>query len=183
MAHRRRRRCGPWCCRSVSTLGFALLPEDNLPRSACRASAGVSGCVRDASCACKTSLLTRGTQALVAAAQFALRAQPTRRLRRGCISRPSARRASAPAGLPPAPRLQCAHVLAYNLRRPLETKAPPAHRASLVCGVVDAPGLVGVLSPLSRGPYFISIPTSLGLRTTSFGSIFAMWSFAAVPSP
>ena len=37
------------------------------------------------------SLLTRGTQALAAAAQFALRAQPTRRLRRGCISRPSAR--------------------------------------------------------------------------------------------
>ena len=87
------------------------------------------------------------------------------------------------SGFPPAPRLQCAPALAYNSRRPLETKAPPAHRAGLVCGVVDAPGLVGVLSPLSRGPYFISIPTSLGLRTTSFGSIFAMWSSAAVPSP
>ena len=87
------------------------------------------------------------------------------------------------AGFPPASRLQCAHVLAYNSRWPLETKAPPAHRASLVCGVVDAPGLDGASNPLSRGPYFISIPTSLGLRTTSFGSIFAMWSFAAVPSP
>ena len=180
MAHRRRRRCGPWCCRSVSSLGFALLTEDNLPRSAItaaqaglairasraerkrvpsRASAGSSGCVRDASYASKTSLLTRGTP------------------------RPSAHRASARSGLQPAPHLQCAPALAYNSRWPLETKAPPAHRASLVCGVVDAPGLVGVLSPLSRGPYFISIPTSLGLRTTSFGSIFAMWSSAAVPSP
>ena len=180
MAHRRRRRCGPWCCRSVSSLGFALLTEDNLPRSAItaaqaglairasqaerkrvpsRASAGSSGCVRDASYASKTSLLTRGTP------------------------RPSAHRASARSGLQPAPRLQCAPALAYNSRRPLETRASPAHRASLVCGLVDAPGLVGVLSPLSRGPYFISIPTSLGLRTTSFGSIFAMWSSAAVPSP
>ena len=34
--------------------------------------------------------LTRVTQALAAAAQFALRAQPTRRLRRGCISLPFA---------------------------------------------------------------------------------------------
>ena len=132
MAHRRRRRCGPWCCRSVSSLGFALLTEDNLPRSAIaaaqagsqpigtrasrakrvpsRASAGSSGCVRDASYASKTSLLTRGTQALAVAAQFALRAQPTRRLRRGCISRPSARRASTRGGFSPrrtcnAPRL------------------------------------------------------------------------------
>ena len=87
------------------------------------------------------------------------------------------------SGFPPAPRLHCAPALAYNSRWPLETKAPPAHRAGLVCGLVDAPGLDGVSSPLSRGPYFISIPTSLGLRTTSFGSIFAMWSFAAVPSP
>ena len=116
MAHRRRRRCGPWCCRSVSSLGFALLTEDNLPRSACRASAGVSGCVRDASYACKTSLLTRGTP------------------------RPSAHRASARSGLQPAPHLQCAPALAYNSRWPLETKAPPAHRASLVCGLVNAPG-------------------------------------------
>ena len=38
-------------------------------------------------------------------------------------------------------------------------------------------------SGLSEGPYFISMPTSLGLRTTFFGSIFAMWSFAAEPSP
>ena len=82
-----------------------------------------------------------------------------------------------------APRLQCAPALAYNSRRPLETKAPPAHRASLVCGLVDAPGSDGSGCPLSRGPYFISIPTSLGLRTTSFGSIFAMWSLVAVPSP
>lgn len=87
------------------------------------------------------------------------------------------------AGFPPAPRLQCAHVLVYNMRRSLETKAPPAHRASLVCGVVNAPGLDGASRPLSRGPYFISIPTSLGLRITSFGSIFTMCSFAAVPSP
>jgi len=33
------------------------------------------------------------------------------------------------------------------------------------------------------GAYFISMPTSRGLRTTSFGSMCAMWSFAAVPSP
>ena len=92
--------------------------------------------------------------------------------------------ATPPLSLQPAaPPLRFGNDLAYNSRRPLETRAPPAHRASLVCGVVNAPGLVGSGCPLSRGPYFISIPTSLGLSTTSFGSIFAMWSFAAVPLP
>ncbi len=81
---------------------------------------------------------------------------------------------------PPPPPLRFGNDLAYNSRRPLETRAPPAHRASLVCGVVNAPGC-GLCVP--RGAYFISMPTSLGFSTTSFGSIFAMWSFSAVPSP
>ena len=39
---------------------------------------------------------------------------------------------------------------------------------------------LGLESGLSEGPCFISMPTSLGLRIAFFGSIFAMWSFAAV---
>ena len=91
--------------------------------------------------------------------------------------------ATPPLRLQPAaalPPLRSGNDLAYNPRRPFETKDPPAHRASLVCGVVNAPGC---RDGVSEGLYFISIPTSLGLRTTSFWSIFAMWSFAAVPSP
>ena len=90
--------------------------------------------------------------------------------------------ATPPLRLQPdaAPTLRSGNDLAYNSRRPFETKDPPAHRAGLVCGLVDAPGC---RDGVSEGLYFISIPTSLGLRTTSFWSIFAMWSFAAVPSP
>ena len=55
------RRFGPGCCRLVSSLGLALLGEDNRPASAGPASAEVSGCVRRLSDACKSSLLTRGT--------------------------------------------------------------------------------------------------------------------------
>ena len=105
--------------------------------------------------------------------------------RSSLTARPPRRLAATPSATcaPIRPVLHSAVAMSYNAHWPLETKAPPAHRASLVCGVVNAPGLDGVSRPLSRGPYFISIPTSLGLRTTSFGSIFAMWSFAAVPSP
>lgn len=90
---------------------------------------------------------------------------------------PPLRSAFSPPQLSP---LRSGNDLAYNPRRPFETKDPPAHRAGLVCGLVDAPGC---RDGVSEGLYFISIPTSLGLRTTSFWSIFAMWSFAAVPSP
>ena len=39
--------------RSVSSLGFALLTQDNMPYSACLASADTAGCVRGTSYACK----------------------------------------------------------------------------------------------------------------------------------
>ena len=150
--HRRRRRFGPGSCRSVSSFGFALLRQDNELRSACPASASISGCVRRLSYACKPSLLTHGTP------------------------RPSAR--SFP---------DFGHALAirplngvYCLAGPRDNSSPyPCRISRFGRSKCDW----GWESGLSEGPYFISMPTSLGLRTTFFGSIFAMWSFAAEPSP
>lgn len=56
-----RGRFGPGCCRLVSSLGLALLGEDNRPASAGHTSADGIGCVRRLSDACKSLLLTRGT--------------------------------------------------------------------------------------------------------------------------
>ena len=102
--------------------------------------------------------------------------------RSSLTARPPRRLAATPSATcaPVRSVLHSIVAMSYNAPWPFETKDPPAHRAGLVCGLVDAPGC---RDGVSEGLYFISIPTSLGLRTTSFWSIFAMWSFAAVPSP
>ena len=127
-------------------------PSRQRIRSACPASAPISGCVRRLSYACKPSLLTHGTP------------------------RPSAR--SFP---------DFGHALAirplngvYCLAGPRDNSSPyPCRISRFGRSKCDW----GWESGLSEGPYFISMPTSLGLRTTFFGSILAMWSLAAVPSP
>ena len=47
--------------------------------------------------------------------------------------------------------LRSIRALSYNICRPLETIVPPAHRASLVCGLVDAPGLLAIAAICREG--------------------------------
>ena len=88
--------------RSISSCGFALLAQDNMPNVACHASADTAGCVHDASYACKTAFLTRGTS------------RPSARIR-------SARRLAPSAGTP-------AHTKRRSRRRSRAKGAEEAHR-------------------------------------------------------